>query len=52
MTCELTAEPLQAVTRWLASRERMWSARLDALGRHLKEQARTSAHKGPGRKGQ
>ena len=35
VTCALAPEPLQAAQQWLASRERMWSARLDALGRHL-----------------
>jgi DNA-binding transcriptional ArsR family regulator len=38
VTCALAAEPLRQATNWLSSRERMWSARLDALGRHLSQQ--------------
>lgn len=35
VTCALAAKPLRQASDWLASRERLWSARLDALGRHL-----------------
>jgi DNA-binding transcriptional ArsR family regulator len=35
VTCRLERKPLSAATRWLASREKIWNSRLDALGRHL-----------------
>ena len=35
VTCALAARPLRSASEWLASREQMWEARLDALGRHL-----------------
>ena len=35
VTCSLTRQPLDPAARWLQSRERLWNARLDALGRHL-----------------
>jgi DNA-binding transcriptional ArsR family regulator len=43
VACELEPEPLREVSRWLSSRERMWSARLDTLGHYLQRgNARTS----------
>ncbi|MEO5883672.1 MAG: metalloregulator ArsR/SmtB family transcription factor [Caldimonas sp.] len=35
VTCALARKPLRNASDWLASRERLWSARMDALGRHL-----------------
>jgi DNA-binding transcriptional ArsR family regulator len=38
VTCALASQPLREAAQWLSSREKMWSARLDALGRHLYQQ--------------
>ena len=35
VSCELQRRPLQDAADWLSSREALWNARLDALGRHL-----------------
>lgn len=35
VTCTLAEAPLRRASQWIASRERLWNARLDALGRHL-----------------
>src|SRR5689334_2029889 len=35
VTCALTRQPLRRASEWLSTRERMWNARLDALGRLL-----------------
>ena len=35
VTCALSAQPLREASAWLSSREQMWNARMDALGRHL-----------------
>ena len=43
VTCTLAAKPLHAAAQWLASRERMWSARLDALELHLHDRERRPA---------
>ena len=43
VTCALATEPLRQATQWLSSRERMWSLRLDALGRHRHQQERASS---------
>ena len=42
VTCALVPRPLQDVSGWLARRERLWNARLDALGRHLYHQAQVA----------
>jgi DNA-binding transcriptional ArsR family regulator len=43
VTCALRAEPIREIKRWLANREQMWSARLDALGQHLHRQEALSS---------
>jgi DNA-binding transcriptional ArsR family regulator len=35
VTCALSGKPLRQASAWLSSREQMWDARMDALGRHL-----------------
>ena len=35
VTCALSDKPLRQASAWLSSREHMWNARMDALGRHL-----------------
>jgi DNA-binding transcriptional ArsR family regulator len=47
VTCALAHGPLRRTTEWMSNRERLWSARLDALGRHLYQREETS----PARKG-
>ena len=42
VTCTLSPRPLSRVSVWMSTRERLWSARLDALGRHLYQHAETS----------
>jgi DNA-binding transcriptional ArsR family regulator len=47
VTCALSPRPLSRASVWMSSRERLWNARLDALGRHLYQREETSpAHKG------
>jgi|ERR1700687_2547245 len=48
VTCALAARPFKRASEWMASRERLWNARLDALSQHLNERERTQ----PARKGQ
>ena len=43
VTCALVSRPLRQATKWLSSRERMWLARLDALGRHLYQQEQVAS---------
>lgn len=38
VTCVLAPQPLRQAAQWVSSREQLWSARLDALGRHLYQQ--------------
>jgi DNA-binding transcriptional ArsR family regulator len=45
----LRSEPLQEIDAWLQPYRRAWSERLDALGRHLDEQARDDDPKEWGR---
>ena len=47
VTCALAATPLRRASDWLASRERLWSSRLDALGRHLYQQQQLASPKKP-----
>ena len=47
VTCALAPRPLRRASEWMSSRERLWNARLDALGRHLYQREETS----PARKG-
>jgi DNA-binding transcriptional ArsR family regulator len=43
VTCAIATAPLREATHWLSSRERMWSARFDALDRLLDQQERASS---------
>ena len=43
VTCTLASRPLRQATQWVSSRERLWSARLDALGRHLYQQEQVAS---------
>lgn len=43
VTCALASQPLRQATEWLSSRERLWSARLDALARHLYQQEQVAS---------
>jgi DNA-binding transcriptional ArsR family regulator len=47
VTCALSSKPLHLASAWLSSREQMWTARMDALGRHLyhREQISPTAKK-------
>ena len=47
VTCALSPRPLSRASVWMSSRERLWNARLDALGRHLYQREEIS----PARKG-
>jgi DNA-binding transcriptional ArsR family regulator len=42
VTCALALRPLRRASEWMSSRERLWNARLDALGRHLYLREETS----------
>jgi DNA-binding transcriptional ArsR family regulator len=42
VTCALAPRPLRRASEWMSSRERLWNARLDALGRHLYQREETS----------
>jgi DNA-binding transcriptional ArsR family regulator len=47
VTCALSPQPFSRASVWMSSRERLWNARLDALGRHLYQREETSPeHKG------
>ena len=39
MTCAIEPRPIGEASQWLADRQRLWNARLDALGRHLDHQS-------------
>ncbi len=41
--CELRAEALRPVDRWIADRQRMWADAFDRLGELLAEEARTTS---------
>jgi DNA-binding transcriptional ArsR family regulator len=43
VTCELAPRPLRRASEWVSSRERLWSGRLDALGRHLYQLEETTS---------
>lgn len=47
VTCSLTKTPLTKASRWLASREQVLNARLDALGRHLYHRGEVGADQHP-----
>ena len=44
--CQLEAQPLADAHRWLASYERFWDGRLDALDRLLREPGEATPSKG------
>jgi DNA-binding transcriptional ArsR family regulator len=38
VSCELSAQPMQAAAAWMSRYEKFWTERLDALGRYLYQQ--------------
>lgn len=42
-TCELRAEALRPVDRWIADRQQMWADAFDRLGELLTDEARTTS---------
>jgi len=42
VTCALAHRPLRRASEWMSTREQLWNARLDALGRHLYQREETS----------
>lgn len=49
VTCSLSSQPLGQAGEWLDIRKRLWSARLDALGRHLYHQSQVVPARKPRR---
>jgi len=47
VSCELSAVPMQAASRWMSRYERFWTERLDSLGRYLYQQEGLQAWTSP-----